>query len=720
MKKHAWLAVLLMACGGGGGGQDPDAGLDAVPVDASADAVPDATIQIDANTTDTDGDGVYDEVDVCPTIADPAQLDLDGDHIGWMCDPVESITFPAVGQPLDAKTAVRGMTASASLEYACPTGTCQAAVISVGPGGKSIVDSHATPWVAAIPNWGWVAGENHVLWSRITDGSGDHSAADGSFTPRYDGPLSGSVEFGTKRFERGGLVVLPSESPTHGYALLEPQQDGTVSVVAESAFDYGVTLMTGTDAAPALVFSMSTAGQPGYALKRYTSGQALETLAVGGVALSHAFEIAPVMTSGGAIAGICVDQDNVRYFVRADETGVSSTVFSIPHCNVAGGQTVDRRLQVVEASTDGTHPTSGAAFILDGVVHPLTPLAFNVYGRTVPAVIRSGVDDAERFDAIDAAGTVHAMATGVTDAIVSTEGETLHVIAKRGSDRVLFRYHNGVVSEVALPAAVSSADFLQLFTTVEGAAVIRLAGSTYVVASQATVASQAPFTDFQLLVRDGVNVAAATASTANAKPRVYTYSEVASAPTYTALTAEAMTSVFLDPVDSIDHTTTTKWFAVHQDGECTLERPVVTGGVVSLVGSSPCFAGAFVEGTTPDGKQVIHVSDHGSRDDIYLLDGDTMTKVATGKFQMVVTFAEQDSHVVQAWSGTDLQNANFICQASHPERCWTPPYIGGRLSSRMPGQTDGFHAVYLETLSLMSGKLTSIKTIGNGTRAQPL
>lgn len=62
-----------------------------------------------AQCTDTDSDNICDENDNCPTIANPARSDFDGDGIGDACDPCTDIDGDGVGDPgFDASSCTFG------------------------------------------------------------------------------------------------------------------------------------------------------------------------------------------------------------------------------------------------------------------------------------------------------------------------------------------------------------------------------------------------------------------------------------------------------------------------------------------------------------------------------------------------------------------------------------------------------------------------------------
>ena len=68
------------------------AGTDAAPpADAHVDAVVVADVPDGSPDTDTDGDGIPDSTDNCPTVANPDQHDEDGDHVGDVCDPCPQV-----------------------------------------------------------------------------------------------------------------------------------------------------------------------------------------------------------------------------------------------------------------------------------------------------------------------------------------------------------------------------------------------------------------------------------------------------------------------------------------------------------------------------------------------------------------------------------------------------------------------------------------------------
>lgn len=706
--KVAWTLVLVTVVAACKGSDDP------VGVDAASE---DDAMTPDAEPVgDTDGDGFLDDVDVCPTIADPAQVDLDGDHVGWVCDPIESTTMPYTGIANYFRLAVRGDTAGANFQYACETGTCQSAALSVGPGGVSRADSHTDAWLVPRPTWGWVSGENRVLWSFINGGLGEQNAATHTFTMKYDGGLQGGDEFGTTRLERDQLTVLPSYSPTQGYALLEPRENGDLFIITESARDYAVKAITGHDPANLLFTTSSPTSQ---SLQRFAPGApASETVTVGTVPLSHAYDVKAI-ESAGALMGVCASQDGVRYFIPTDDNTLAGQVLPLPSCNVYGTQTTDHRLRVITAAIDGANPTGGVAFVLDNVMHPLaiTPYGVEAFGRSVPAAIRTTNPAAvQTVTAVSTTGTTHLVASNITESLVSTQGETLHVLAKRGANRVLFRYRNGTVSEVTLPAHTATLDETVLLTTKEGAALISTFATAFVVPSQTMTAAAFPFHSLRGFVRGDATLLFATRTQSGSKPGFYSYSEVGGVPQHTALTAESNESFYGYPLDGFDGALT-PWFAYVKDGACLLARPELVGTTLTLVGNVSCLGGALVEGVTQDDKLVVRAGD--SIELLYLLDGNTVTKVASSSRQIRLMYAARDSHLVLGWIGKDAADDEFICLGTHPERCWTPPLATHTWAAPVAGQPDAMHAVFLRQLT-GTVELTSIRSIGPGTRPQPL
>jgi hypothetical protein len=94
---------------------------------------------------DDDADGVCDDIDVCPHAYDPGQADLDGDGIGFVCDPVESFALsgPGLASLGGNANTVAASVGVGNIGY----------VIAAGPGGQFIGGSYndqlQDPWLAA-------------------------------------------------------------------------------------------------------------------------------------------------------------------------------------------------------------------------------------------------------------------------------------------------------------------------------------------------------------------------------------------------------------------------------------------------------------------------------------------------------------------------------------------------------------------------------------------
>ncbi|HTL35453.1 MAG TPA: thrombospondin type 3 repeat-containing protein [Kofleriaceae bacterium] len=91
------VVVLVGACGrwgfdaraggGDGGGGDDDGGGGDGGGGGDDGPKPDAFLCVSGTPNDEDLDGIHDDCDICPYVADPTQVDTDGDRVGDACDP---------------------------------------------------------------------------------------------------------------------------------------------------------------------------------------------------------------------------------------------------------------------------------------------------------------------------------------------------------------------------------------------------------------------------------------------------------------------------------------------------------------------------------------------------------------------------------------------------------------------------------------------------------
>jgi hypothetical protein len=111
------------------------------PATSEAVTVPPPVTDLDVGLTclDTDGDGVRDYADNCPTVANPDQTDSDGDGIGDACEatPTPTPTPPGpVGGTIDLRPAASAPSAGAAdspaLPYAVLAGAAAAAFAVLG------------------------------------------------------------------------------------------------------------------------------------------------------------------------------------------------------------------------------------------------------------------------------------------------------------------------------------------------------------------------------------------------------------------------------------------------------------------------------------------------------------------------------------------------------------------------------------------------------------
>ncbi len=720
------LTSLAGACSGSKAATPSDGGVsdgmtgDGGLVDAmnAIDAMPDATPC--ASPSDVDGDGTCDSNDVCPTTPDPGQADLDGDHLGWMCDPVESITMAALGVEPFVQASIYEDTFAARTKILCSGITCGHVLLQVGAAGMlharsdstSAVDAwHASP--SAIPIEGpYVTADSRVLWSR-GDGTGDTGEFDlatRTYTVRASGVFNrDDIRARAAVYAGGSLlaVALSTASNMLTQNLVEIRADGTLPTIHTAQgftnFTSGDSLALPGTTPRALVPVRANFQQ---SLKLYTQGQpALSDVIVDSAPLANLSSLTHVLVDGYPRA-FCVARGGTMLLISWDQAGViASHELPISSC------------QDLEATDRGparilTQNYKVIGYVFAGAFHPMPPeFPTLIVGNTLPLLLYSQT----QVWLLRADGTSTVVVSGLNSAVASMSGDTIHVFAHRKypNDPTygtwdLLRFRPGQpMQSVTLIENSPNGIGAGVFTTAEGAAFVRGGFSDVIVPSQSMTAVTSPVGDIQGGIRDGRTVVFA-----NPGPfmpgNVYLYSELNGAPQLTPLDT-AGTEMRGWVID--DGHQPTSWFTYqNQTIGCRLARLTQANTVYSV----PCSdVGAVrVVGTRADGVMFI------SAGDMYAITSAGAQRVGVGGTPILDTSLHKP--VLVGWSGTLGSNDRFSCLAMHPDRCWAHPAPGGlylnkTIASATANSGSGsFQHIIQQFVGSGQTKLTIVRSIGLG------
>ncbi len=133
----------------------------------------DASCPADTGKPDTDGDGVCDALDDCPTTADSTQSDGDGDGIGDACDPCTNIVpvfavkprmrFSRLNVPGREKMRFKG-TITVPVSPAIDPSTKGVRVLIDDADGSSMLDAIVPGGFDATTGVGWKRNKRNTAW----------------------------------------------------------------------------------------------------------------------------------------------------------------------------------------------------------------------------------------------------------------------------------------------------------------------------------------------------------------------------------------------------------------------------------------------------------------------------------------------------------------------------------------------------------------------------
>jgi hypothetical protein len=665
--------------------------------------------------SDQDGDGVADDVDICPAVADPAQVDPDGDGVGWMCDPVESVQLPTPTPISKISTAIHGDTFAGSLQLQCAQIPCSYSFAAIDPQGAAVASSDSTDpadsWISAPIRLGGplITREGRVLVSRgfLEGDTGEFDPAQRNYTVRANGAIDRTITRGEELF---AFSVRTASSDLNAN-LLEPRANGELVAIANSE--------EGFLASDSLQGLMRGVGNAALVPIRHSSTQFdVKLFTVGADALS---ELAIPIAGSSTVEGL----GRPVVFGYSASTATGSTYAEVASTGVVTGNLPFLANRILEDGPEGRpviRETSfvfgihgagqhGGAFVRGGTVHPLfsseTHIPRRMVGDSTIAVLGQTGARESRVWQIDPDSTTRVIASGLFRADVSVSGDVVHVAGIRSNgDAVVIRSRPGVAAlEIPFASNVSTSVSapVRVVTTVEGAALVDLEGTTRIVASGSTT----PIVTNVVAnvtggARGGNTLVVSHASSGEA---AFLYEEVNGSPVLSRLSPNVpqIVDTFLDPPAPLPRG---EWFKLSMNSGCQLNRIETVNGTKQLVSYGLCPQ--EIAGVLPGGTQVTSGA-------VHLLDAAGATAIVVGA--QVVVDSTVSPPVVVGWVGKDLLGG-YTCLAADPNRCWGVPATANLLLATADASTGRLSSIWMDGTST-NARFHIVRSIGAGDRPKP-
>jgi hypothetical protein len=643
---------------------------------------------------DQDGDGVCDDVDDCPTVFDPGQLDLDGDHIGWACDPVESTTMHAEHATTDSSlrfaASLLDDTFAAELRSCTNAGGCSSSILAASArGGRNVPSNSSDPkdaWLIGQTDLQgpFLTADHRVLWSRDAD-TGELDLMTGTYATRATGFVSGSYDLNKS-------LTLVGERPTLGVAdqqLDAPQPDGSLLTIAQVTAA-GIPQFNRVPGSSTITV-VYPKNDGTSSLRTFMSGAtaAAEVLVNGDPLVNPE----PLFPSGSDDVVFCVPGPPGSYVqLTASATTVASSLAS--GCNVGQPAVAGPTLLFVGGEANNTITGDFIRANQSGVIftEQANGPTFTA-GHEIPVVQLGGIDNAVGSVWVVAPdNSVHQLTSTLRGIQISTAGQTVHILGVDGTgvlgNLVLVRYTPTLgVQQVTIDTNESPPAGV-LVTTAEGAAIVQGDfANMFVVPSGSMTKTTTSLT----LVNAG-SKARGDQTALSTTTGLYAYDEVNGVPRFTQLAAGTSTVIY--PID-LPNVETSKYFTYSGAGTtCSIARIDEVNGTPALA-QMPCAPDGLanqtaVVGPDPAGDLVVQLPANSQfSSQLYVLGASTITEVAVGNSIQPVIDRDASPPTVVGWIGSDA-TSGFACLARHPDHCWTvPSALAANFTSAQLGASDG-------------------------------